>query len=888
MYSEIMKGNEIRSRFLSYFKENGHTIVDSSSLVPKDDPTLLFTNAGMVQFKTVFMGDDQRDYVKAVTSQRCVRAGGKHNDLENVGYTARHHTFFEMLGNFSFGDYFKEDAIRFAWNFLTVQLGIPPEKLWVSIFEDDDEAYSLWDKVESLPKGRIVRMGEKDNFWAMGDTGPCGPCSEIHIDQGTTAGCGRPDCALGCDCDRFLELWNLVFMQFNRSADGTMTRLPKPSIDTGMGLERVAAVLQGKFNNYESDLFTPIISKLAALSHKDYGQNTQDDTAMRVIADHARATTFLVADGVLPGNEGRGYVLRRIMRRAVRYGKHLGLDKPFMEAVCNAVVGEMSEAYPHLKGGLSLLAKVVVKEEERFRETLENGLALLDEEITRMARDNTSTLHGSFIFKLYDTFGFPFDIVRDIALERGLGFDEAGYLREMERQRDKSRSSRRDEGVKLLEEGVKNLAAAGKPTEFTGYHDLVTTTDVAGLLDEEGKIVTTLAAGKRGRLYVKLTPFYAESGGQVGDSGQVSWSGGEAKVIATSAVGGKIVLHEIEVTKGVIVKEEEVALAVDQSRRRAIAAHHTATHMLHAALRKLLGDHVKQAGSHVGPDRLRFDFTHFSPLTPGQIEQIELLVNEQIWLNAPVLTRILQRDEALQEGAMALFGEKYEENVRVVSIADFSKELCGGTHVGASGEIGLCKILSESGIASGVRRIEALAGPAAFTFVQAQGRRERQVVGLLNAGNAGEVVAKVETLLSHLKSMEKQVADLSRQLVSSDLEAMTQSAMTIDGMKVIASEIQLDSQKTLRDVGDRVRDNLGSGIAVLGGSINGKVALLAVVTTDLTARIKAGDIINKVATLVGGKGGGRADMAQAGGPMVDKLKEAIKSVPDVVRALLLK
>ena len=886
LYSETMKGNEIRSRFLNYFKENGHTIVDSSSLVPKDDPTLLFTNAGMVQFKMVFMGDDKRDYVKAVTSQRCVRAGGKHNDLENVGYTARHHTFFEMLGNFSFGDYFKEDAIRFAWNFLTLELGIPPEKLWVSIFEDDDEAYALWDKVESLPQGRIVRMGEKDNFWAMGDTGPCGPCSEIHIDQGAAAGCGRPDCALGCDCDRFLELWNLVFMQFNRSADGTMARLPKPSIDTGMGLERVAAVLQGKFNNYDSDLFTPIISRLASLSHKEYGQNSQDDTAMRVIADHARATTFLVADGVLPGNEGRGYVLRRIMRRAVRYGKHLGLDKPFMEEVCNAVVGEMIDAYPHLNGGLSLLAKVVVKEEERFRETLENGLALLDEEIARMARDNTSTLQGNFIFKLYDTFGFPFDIVRDIALERGLGFDEAGYLKEMERQREKSRSSRRDEGVKLLDEGVKNLAAAGKHTEFTGYNQLTAITKVAGLLDEEGRTVTTIAAGKRGRLYVEQTPFYAESGGQVGDSGQVVWPGGGAKITGTSTAGGKIVLHEIEVTEGVLNEEKEVCLAVDQFRRRAIAAHHTATHMLHAALRKLLGDHVKQAGSHVGPDRLRFDFTHFSPLTPGQIEEIELMVNEQIWLNAPVVTRILQRDEALQEGAMALFGEKYEESVRVVSMADFSKELCGGTHVGASGEIGLCKILSESGIASGVRRMEALAGPAAFAFIQAQGRRERQVAGLLNAGNTGEVVAKVETLLTQLKLMEKQVADLSRQLVSSDLEAILQNAVTIAGIKVIASEIQLDSQKTLREMGDRVRDNLKSGVAVLGGSINGKAALLAVVTADLTLRIKAGDIINKVAATVGGKGGGRADMAQAGGPMVDKLGDAIKSVPDVIRRLM--
>ena len=881
-----MKGNEIRNRFLDYFKESGHTVVESSSLVPKDDPTLLFTNAGMVQFKTVFMGEDKRDYVRAVTSQRCVRAGGKHNDLENVGYTARHHTFFEMLGNFSFGDYFKEDAIRFAWNFLTIELGISAEKLWVSIFEDDDEAYALWDKVESLPKGRIVRMGEKDNFWAMGDTGPCGPCSEIHIDQGIAAGCGRPDCALGCDCDRFLELWNLVFMQFNRSADGIMTRLPKPSIDTGMGLERVAAVLQGKFNNYDSDLFTPIISRLESQSKKKYGTNLQDDTAMRVIADHARATTFLVADGVLPSNEGAGYVLRRIMRRAVRYGKHLGLEQPFMNGVCNAVVGEMAGAYPHLNGALSLLAKVVAKEEERFRETLENGLALLDEEISRMQKENLQCISGGFIFKLYDTFGFPFDIVRDIALEKGFAFDETGFLVEMEDQRRKSRSSRKDDNVKLLDEGVKDLAAAGKKTQFVGYQKLSTITEVVGLLDDEGRRVPSLSAGQNGRLYVALTPFYAEAGGQAGDFGEVSWQGGRARVIATFTAGAKIILHEIKVTEGLLQEGTEVSLNVDKARRRAIAAHHSATHMLHAALRNLLGDHVKQAGSMVGPERLRFDFTHFSPLTEEQIEQVELLVNEQIWLNTPLTTKILKRDDALKEGALALFGEKYEENVRVVSIADFSKELCGGTHVVASGEIGVCKVLSESGIASGVRRIEALTGRSAFAFIQAQGRRERQIARLLNTGSSAEIIAKIETLLLHLRTTDKQVADLSRKLASTDFEEMMRNFVSVAGIKVISSEIPLDSQKTLREVGDRVRDNLVSGVAVLGGSINGKAALLAVVTADLTIRIKAGDIINKVATLVGGKGGGRADMAQAGGPMTDKLGEAIKSVPDVVRKLL--
>jgi len=881
-----MKGNEIRSRFLDYFKNQGHMVVDSSSLVPKDDPTLLFTNAGMVQFKTVFMGEDKREYNRAVTSQRCVRAGGKHNDLENVGYTARHHTFFEMLGNFSFGDYFKKDAIRFAWDFLTVELGLSPENLWVSIFDDDDEAQELWEKIEDLPKGRIVRMGEKDNFWAMGDTGPCGPCSEIHIDQGPDAGCGRPDCALGCDCDRFLELWNLVFMQFNRAEDGTMTPLPKPSIDTGMGLERVAAVLQGKFNNYDSDLFSPIIAALEGLSGKKYGIDGQDDTAMRVIADHARATTFLVADGVLPSNEGRGYVLRRIMRRAVRYGKALGLDKPFMEQVTATVLAEMDVAYPHLLDAKSLLVKVVNNEEDRFRETLENGLALLDEEISRLKAEKSQIIPGSFIFKLYDTFGFPFDIVRDIALERGFGFDEAGFVREMENQRQKSRHSRKGEGVKLLGEGVKNLASEGIKTEFLGYTEQSVRTRVLGLLNMAGERVEALGAGQSGRLFVGKTPFYAEAGGQTGDCGEVSWAGGRAKVTGTTAEGEKIILHAVDVEQGELAEKTEVTLVVDRDRRRAIAAHHSATHLLQAALRSVLGDHVKQAGSLVEPDRLRFDFTHFSPVSPEEIEAIEYLVNERIWENIPVATEVLARDEAIKGGATALFGEKYDENVRVVSMADFSKELCGGTHVRAAGEIGIFKIISEGGIASGVRRIEALAGRAAFAEIQALYRREHRTGALLNVGSSEEITEKVEALVKNLRSMEKQVGELSRQLASSDLDSLFANALQIDGIKVIAAEIPLDSPKTLREVGDKVRDSLGTGVAVLGGVINGKAALLAIVSSDLTSRIKAGDLVSRVAKIVGGKGGGRPDMAQAGGPMADKLSEAIQSVPKVMEGLL--
>lgn len=882
-----MNGNEIRSRFLAYFKDKNHAIVESSPLVPKDDPTLLFTNAGMVQFKTVFMGEEKRDYYRAVTSQRCVRAGGKHNDLENVGYTARHHTFFEMLGNFSFGDYFKEDAIRYAWDFLTVELSIDPKDLWVSIFDDDDEAQKLWEKIDDLPDGRIVRMGEKDNFWAMGDTGPCGPCSEIHIDQGPEAAtCGKIDCQLGCDCDRYLELWNLVFMQFNRSEDGTLTKLPKPSIDTGMGLERVAAVLQGKLNNYDSDLFTPIVKKLEELSGKSYGKNKQDDTAMRVIADHARATTFLVSDGVLPSNEGRGYVLRRIMRRAVRYGKHLGLEKPFLEDVTRVVVREMIVAYPNLSDTDALLVKVANNEEKRFRETLENGLLLLDEEVGRVSGLDEKVIPGEFIFKLYDTFGFPFDIVRDIALEKGLGFDEAGFMAEMQSQRDKSRQSRKDEGVKLLGEGVKSLAEDCGKTGFVGYDALIVKSKISGILDEAGVRVESLGPNDKGQLSVDETPFYAESGGQTGDTGEMVWDGGKAKVLSTSVVGEKIVLHGVEITEGSVDEGTEVSLVVNTERRKDIAAHHTATHLLHASLRTVLGNHVKQAGSLVEPERLRFDFTHFSPLSNEELLAIENLVNEQIRLNGQVVTRLLDKDEAMQEGAMALFGEKYEEKVRVVSVTDFSKELCGGTHVGAAGEIGVFKIQSETGIAAGVRRIEATAGRIAFAKIQKTYSDIQRAGNLLGVGSASDVLVKLESLISNLKAAEKKVADLSKELASSDLDSVLQAAVDVAGVKVICAEIPLDSPKTLREVGDKVRDNLGSGVAVLGGAIKGKAALLVIVSKDLTGKIKAGELVNKVAKFVGGKGGGRPDMAQAGGPLADKVGEAIKSVPTAVEEIL--
>jgi alanyl-tRNA synthetase len=885
-----MTGNEIRTRFLEYFQRHGHEIVDSSSLVPADDPTLLFTNAGMVQFKTVFMGEDTRDYVRATTSQRCVRAGGKHNDLENVGYTARHHTFFEMLGNFSFGDYFKEDAIRFAWEFLTEELKLPKEQLWVSIFEDDDEAENLWQQVEGLPAGRIVRMGEKDNFWAMGDTGPCGPCSEIHIDQGVEAGCGAVDCKLGCDCDRFLELWNLVFMQFNRAEDGRMTRLPQPSIDTGMGLERVAAVLQNKVNNFDSDLFAPVINTLQQLSGKKYGIDPAIDVAMRVIADHARATTFLVADGVLPGNEGRGYVLRRIMRRAVRFGKNLGLEKPFLDQVTAVVTHSMQKAYPHLNDSVELLKKVVNKEEVRFLETLEHGLTLLDDEVARLKKSAEKNIPGDFIFKLYDTFGFPVDIVRDISLERGIGFDEAGFTEAMENQRAKSRAGRKGEGIRLRGEGVKNLVKQGYKVDFLGYDKLRTETLAEVLLDETGNTLDRLEAGQQGQLCSPITPFYAESGGQQGDRGVISWtndsdgSAGSAEVLTTRSEGD-LVLHVIRVVTGELVPGQPVVMQVQERGRKETAANHTATHLLHAALRETLGDHVKQAGSLVGPERLRFDFTHFSPLTEDEIVRIEALVNSKIRENIATQTRLLSRDAAVAEGATALFGEKYGEEVRVVSLNEFSKELCGGTHVKATGEIGLFKILAENGIASGIRRIEAISGRPAYDLLAQTCQREAQLCDLLNV-RPEELREKVDSILEEQKRLEKQVAELSREIAGSDLDSLLKNAVEVEGIKVVSAEIVLDSSKTLREVGDKVRDRLDSGVAVLGGVINGKAALLAIVTKDLTGRIAAGDIVNRAARIVGGKGGGRPDMAQAGGSLTDKIGEAIRSVPQNVADIL--
>jgi alanyl-tRNA synthetase len=876
-----MTGNEIRAKFLKYFGDRGHEVVASSPLVPHDDPTLLFTNAGMVQFKRTFMGEEKRDYVRAASSQRCVRAGGKHNDLENVGYTARHHTFFEMLGNFSFGDYFKEDAIRYAWEFLTVELGLDRSRLWISVFDDDDEAFELWEKVDGVTAERIVRMGEAENFWSMGDTGPCGPCSEIHYDQGPEVGCG-PDCQLGCDCDRYLEIWNLVFMQFNRAEDGTMTPLPKPSIDTGMGLERITAVLQGKQTNYDSDLFTTIFARIGSVTGQEYGRDDKTDTAMRVIADHSRATTFLVADGVLPSNEGRGYVLRRIMRRAIRFGRSLGMTKPFMAEITVAVIEQMQDAYPHILESRELLAKVVNNEEERFLETIDHGLVMLHQELTRLKKGGEKVVDGNFIFKLYDTYGFPVDIVRDIAFEKGISVDESGFNEAMEIQRQQSRKSWKGAGLTELGAGVKVLLEKGHRTKFLGYDSLRCDSVVEALLDEQGEMVAQAGAGKMVGVICPETPFYAESGGQSGDHGEIRGLNGLAVVVDTVKVGDGLVLHRAEIKDGTLAQGEKIDLIVDQERRQRTANNHTATHLLQAALRDVLGDHVKQSGSLVDPERLRFDFTSFAPLSPDEISKVEEQVNREIRRNNQIATAVLEREEAIKAGATALFGEKYEEKVRVVSVADYSKELCGGTHVGATGEIGLFKVISESGIAAGVRRIEAVSGFGAMGRFQQTEQQLGKIAEQLKAAPE-DILARVSRLQARQKELEKELAEVTARQSVGDLDSIINEAQMVGEVKVIAAQIAVDSPKTMREVGDKLRDKLGSGVAVLGAVFDDKVSLLALVSKDLTKKYHAGKLVKEVAVIVGGSGGGRPDMAQAGGTMPDKLEGALAAVYGAVK-----
>ena len=865
-----LSSNELRSAFLDFFRERGHAVVPSSPLVPGNDPTLLFTNAGMVQFKDVFLGKDKRPYTRAVSSQRCVRAGGKHNDLENVGYTARHHTFFEMLGNFSFGDYFKRDAIRFAWEFITGTLGIPGERLWVTVYQDDDEAADIWLKEIGVPAERFTRLGEKSNFWAMGDTGPCGPCSEIFYDHGPDIPGGPPG-SPDEDGDRYVEIWNLVFMQFDRAADGTLTPLPKPSVDTGMGLERIAAVMQGVHSNYDIDLFRNLISAAADVTH----QKAVDSPSLRVIADHIRAATFLILDGVMPSNEGRGYVLRRIVRRAIRHGYKLGQGDPFFFKLVQVLADEMGKAYPELVANADMAMRVLKQEEERFAETLSTGMALLESEIAGLPG---KTIPGETVFKLYDTYGFPVDLTADVARERGLTVDQPGFEAAMEAQRERARAASRF-GVDL-----RGGITLDTQTSFCGYDGLEGVGTVTALF-KDGTPVQKLGHGEAGQVVLDTTPFYAESGGQVGDVGRLEGEHAEFTVADTVKLG-KAHGHAGTVAKGELKVGDRVNTRVDAATRQATVLNHSATHLLHAALRKVLGAHVTQKGSLVAPDRLRFDFSHFQAVTPEELEQIERMVNAEIRRNAPAETKLMPYEDAVAAGAMALFGEKYDDTVRVLRLGEFSTELCGGTHVHRAGDIGLFRIVAEGGVAAGVRRIEAVTGENALDHAAATEATLKQVAALLR-GTPADVEEKVRQVLDRQKKLERDLAALKSRLASGRGTDLAESAVEVGGIKVVAARVDGADAKALREAVDKLKDKLGSAVVVLGvPTEDGKVSLVAGVTKDLTGRVKAGEIVGAVAAQVGGRGGGRPDFAQAGGTEPDKLDAALAAVKDLVAAKL--
>ena len=856
-----MKSAEIRSQFLEYFQENGHTIVSSSPLIPGNDPTLLFTNAGMVQFKDVFTGEETRPYQRATTSQRCVRAGGKHNDLENVGYTARHHTFFEMLGNFSFGDYFKEDAIWFAWDFLTKRLGLPEERLWVTVHHSDQEAEDIWIQTIGVDPNRLSRLGDKDNFWSMGDTGPCGPCSEIFYDHGPDVPGGPPGSEED-DLDRYIEIWNLVFMQFEQTADGARTPLPKPSVDTGMGLERIAAVMQHVHSNYEIDLFQALLKAAAEVTH------TQDLEAksLRVIADHIRSCSFLICDGVLPSNEGRGYVLRRIIRRAIRHGHKLGCDQPFFHKIVHTLVAEMGEAYAELRDNEDRIVAALKQEEAQFAKTLDAGMKVLEDAVSSLT---SKTLPGELIFRLYDTHGFPVDLTNDIARERDLELDIEGFEKAMDEQREKSR-----QGSSFAIEGQIRFDLDGS-TEFLGYTHLDASAVVVALA-KDGEQVDALATGDSGIVVLNQTPFYAESGGQQGDRGSLTSANGSYQVMGTKKFGAHFG-HEGKLGMGELKVGDTVNARVEGPRRQATALNHSATHLLHAALRTVLGDHVTQKGSLVTHERTRFDFSHPQPVTAEELIAIESMVNREIRQNEVVETRVMPIEEAKAAGAMALFGEKYDDEVRVLSMGDFSVELCGGTHVARTGDIGLFKILSEGGVASGVRRIEAVTGEGALEQVVALEATLDQAAALLKTG-ADSIVSKIEQMTERLKVTEREVDALKMKLATQAGGDLLDDVVDVCGVQCLVASLDGQDPKTLRDTLDRVKNRLSQGVVVLATVRDEKVNLIAGVTDNLTDRVKAGDLIGFVAAQVGGRGGGRADMAQAGGTEPASLPDAMKSV----------
>jgi alanyl-tRNA synthetase len=874
-----MRSSEIRKAFLDYFRSRSHEIVRSSSLIPRNDPTLLFTNAGMVQFKQVFLGDKKHPYLRAASSQKCMRAGGKHSDLENVGYTARHHTFFEMLGNFSFGNYFKEEAIVYAWELLTVNFGLPVDKLWVTVFEEDDESEEIWKEVIGISENKIVRLGAKDNFWQMGDTGPCGPCSEILIDQGKEISCGKPDCAVGCDCDRYLELWNLVFMQYDRDSSGNLNPLPKPSIDTGMGLERISAVLQGKTSNFDSDLFIPIISAITALSPIEYGSDIKADTSVKVIADHIRSISFLLSEGLIPSNEGRGYVLRRIIRRASRYTRNLNIDEPVLHTLCDSVTDTLGEAYPELKDENSRVKKILRLEEERFSKTLEHGLSMIDALVQSLKDSGQMTIPGEELFRLYDTYGFPLDIARDIAAESNLSIDEDGFKREMEIQKTRARASWTGEETAVASVYIDIAKQIGQ-TEFAGYETLETEASVLAIIIN-GQLADELKGGDEGELLLDRSSFYAEAGGQAGDTGELHSETIRATVLDTVKPVDGLHVHKVRLRQGTVKKDDRLICTVDAEKRASTMRNHTATHLLHSSLRMLLGEHVKQSGSYVAPDRFRFDFTHFDALSNETVEALENDVNDNILHNIKVETSVMDTDEAIKSGAIALFGEKYGSTVRIVTVSGVSTELCGGTHVSSTGDIGLFKVLSEGSLASGIRRIEAVTGKKAFEHLRQQERELKNISEIIKASeNPSE---KLNKIISEMKELERELEKHKSQAAVTRSGEIIDKVREINGIKAVAQRIDGLGQKDLRGLADNIRDRMGSGVLVLASVKNGQASLVAMVTKDLVANYHAGEILRLIAAAAGGRGGGKADLAQGGTKEIKKLDKALKSLYDILK-----
>ncbi len=879
--------SEIRKSFLDFFEKKGHKVVPSSPLVPYDDPTLLFTNAGMVQFKKVFLGEEKRAYSRAVSVQKCLRVGGKHNDLENVGKTRRHHTFFEMLGNFSFGDYFKEEAIYFAWNYVTKELDLPPNRLYVTVYKEDEEAFTLWKKIASLKDERIYKLGEKDNFWMMGEVGPCGPCSEILFDQGEKLACG-PNCEIGvCDCDRFLEIWNLVFMQYEKLKSGDLVPLPKPNIDTGMGLERISAVCQGVYSNFDTDLFKGLIEFVCEKSKKVYGKEKEIDTAIRVIVDHSRAIGFLIAEGIFPSNEGRGYVLRRLIRRGVRFGRFLGFKEPFMFEVCLNMVSYMKEFYPELEDAKNIISEVVFKEEESFYRTLDKGLTLLESKIKELNGENKKTIPGDFAFQLYDTYGFPIDIIKDVAQSKGFHVDEEGFNKNMQKQKERSKAFWNANVDKKLSKGLKIIKDLDIKSEFVGYETLETRSFVIGIIKENGDMTQEIDSETEEVFYFvsQKTPFYGESGGQVGDIGVFYSKNCKGKIIDTLKPGENLILHKAKLTEGKLKVDEEIVLKVDEEFRKATARNHTCTHLLHAALRKILGPYVKQAGSLVAPDRLRFDFTHLKALSEDEIKRVEDEVNRVIFEDLPVNKKIILYEEALKEGAIGLFTEKYAEKVRVVEIPGVSKELCGGTHLNRTGEAGVFFIISESAVASGIRRIEAVTGWGALRRYRELNKIVKEAAFLLKT-RSDLLIKKIKDLQEQIKSLVKEKEELEKRKVLSLKDELVKNFEEIGGIKVIIKELNSGVDvKEMRSLMDFIRSSYSSKcVSLLISQKDKKVTMLLYVSKDLHNNFTAPSLIKEIAKEVKGGGGGREDFAQAGGSdpsgiprAISKLKELIKS-----------